>query len=88
MATMNVDLPKPMLDFVDDMVAEGRYASSSEVVGAALRLLRDEQATRREETAVLRRAVGLGLDDAAAGRFSDRSVLEIAAGVLGKASRR
>jgi antitoxin ParD1/3/4 len=88
MATMNVSLPTPMVEFVEDMVASGGYSSSSEVVREALRLLRDERAIAQEKAAILRREVGIGLEQARAGRFSDRSVAEIAEEVVREAARR
>lgn len=88
MATMNVSLPAPMVEFVEDMVASGGYNSSSEVVGDALRLLRDERAMAEEKVAILRREVGVGLEQALAGRFSHRSVAEIAESVLQETAHR
>jgi putative addiction module CopG family antidote len=44
--TLNVSLPVELGRFVETLVAEGSYASSSEVVRAALRLLRDREAER------------------------------------------
>ena len=88
MATMNVSLPAPMVEFVEDMVASGGYSSSSEVVREALRLLSNERAIEQEKAAILRREVGIGLEQARAERFSDRSVAEIAEGVMRKVARR
>ncbi|WAJ29459.1 type II toxin-antitoxin system ParD family antitoxin [Antarcticirhabdus aurantiaca] len=88
MATMNVSLPTPMVEFVEDMVASGGYSSSSEVVREALRLLRHERAIEQEKAAILRREVGIGLEQARAERFSDRTVSEIAEGVMQRATRR
>lgn len=86
MATMNVSLPTPMVEFVEEMVASGGYSSSSEVVREALRLLRDERAVEHEKAMILRREIGIGLDQAHAGRFSDRTVAEIAESVMRKAA--
>jgi antitoxin ParD1/3/4 len=88
MATMNVSLPQPMVEFVEDMVASGGYSSSSEVVREALRLLRDDRAIEAEKAAILRREVGIGLEQARRGRLSDDTVSEIADRVLQKADRR
>ena len=82
MATMNVSLPTDMVDFVEREVADGGYASSSEVVRDALRLLQHDKALEREKLEILRREVQIGLDDAHAGRFSDQTVMEIAEEVL------
>lgn len=78
MATMNVSLPAEMVEFVERELAEGGYGSASEVVRDALRLLRQEKAVEQEKLAVLRREIGRGLDQAAAGNFSTRSVRDIA----------
>ncbi len=42
--TLNVSLPVELGQFIKDLVASGRYASASEVVRAALRLLEERQA--------------------------------------------
>ncbi|UIJ70845.1 type II toxin-antitoxin system ParD family antitoxin [Aurantimonas sp. HBX-1] len=88
MATMNVSLPAPMIEFVEDMVASGGYSSSSEVVREALRLLQDDRAIAEERATILRREVGVGLEQARAGRFSRRSVADIAESVLQETARR
>ena len=88
MATMNVSLPAPMVEFVEEMVASGGYSSSSEVVREALRLLRGERAVEHEKAVILRREVGIGLEQARAQRFSDRSLEEIAGSVMKKADRK
>lgn len=78
MATMNVSLPAEMMAFVEAEVSAGDYASASEVVRDALRLLRRERAAEQERIAILRREIQLGLDDAEAGRLSRISAAEIA----------
>lgn len=78
MPTMNVSLPADMVDFVEGEVAEGGYASSSEVVRDALRLLQHDKALEQEKLAILRREINIGLADAAAGRFSSKTVKDIA----------
>ena len=78
MATMNISLPTDMVAFIEGEVAEGDYASSSEVVRDAIRLLRHDKALESEKLAILRREVDLGLADAAACRFSVKTVRDIA----------
>lgn len=78
MATMNVSLPDDMAEFVNKEVAAGGYSSASEVVRSALRLLQHDKALEQEKLAILRREVSLGLEDAAAGRFSTKTVADIA----------
>jgi antitoxin ParD1/3/4 len=83
MPTMNVSLPAELVAFVDGEVASGDYGTASEVVRESLRLLRHDKAVREEKQAVLRREVGLGLEQAHAGRLSKRSVADIAAAARG-----
>lgn len=82
MATMNVSLPKEMLDFVENEVEQGDYSSSSEVVRDALRLLQHDKARQQEKLAILQREINIGIDAARAGRFSKKKVHEIADEVL------
>lgn len=84
MATMNVSLPAEMLAFVEKEAAEGGYASSSEVVREALRLLRHEKALEREKISILRREIDRGIDQADQGLFSRRSPSDIADAVTKK----
>jgi antitoxin ParD1/3/4 len=81
MPTMNVSLSREFIEFVERETASGEYASASEVVRDALRLLRREKAARKERLAILRREVGVGIEQAKAGRLSQRSVADIAAAV-------
>ena len=78
MATVNVSLPSDMAKFVEDEVEAGGYASSSEVVREALRLLQRDKAREAEKLAILRREINIGLADAEAGRLSRKSVMDIA----------
>ena len=77
MATMNVSLSAEFADFVEAQVASGAYASASEVVRDGLRLLRREQAAHDEKIAILRREIGIGVEQARQGRFSKRSIADI-----------
>lgn len=79
---MNVSLPSEMVDFVEHEVATGGYASSSEVVREALRLLQRERAQEQEKIAILRREVAIGLAAAEEGNFSSRSALDIAEQII------
>lgn len=82
MPTMNVSLTSEIADFVEREVRSGRYASASELVREGLRSLAREREREAEELAALKAAVQAGLDDVAAGRFSDKSVADIARDVL------
>ena len=78
MATKNISLPADMIAFVENQVAQGGYVSSSEVVRDALRLLQHDMALEQEKLDILRREINIGLEDASTGRFSAKSVSEIA----------
>ncbi|MCA1909339.1 MAG: type II toxin-antitoxin system ParD family antitoxin [Magnetospirillum sp.] len=84
MPTMNVSLPAEMAAFVEAELASGDYASASEVVRDALRLLRRERAAEQERLAILRREIQRGIDDADAGRLSVISIAEIAEDVIAR----
>jgi antitoxin ParD1/3/4 len=77
MPTMNVSLPETLASFVERQVASGEYASQSEVVRDALRLLHREKAAEQEKLEMLRRAVMVGFDDWREGRLDDRSIDDI-----------
>jgi antitoxin ParD1/3/4 len=57
--TTSTNLGDHFNDFVEHQVAQGRYASTSEVVRAALRLL-EEHEDRQAKVAVLRAAIVAG----------------------------
>ena len=61
---MTVVIPEEFAGFVDDEVASGRFRSTEEVLGAALRLLRD----RERKWDALKADVDLGLEAIKAGR--------------------
>ena len=67
---MNVMLRKDWQEFVDDLVEKGRFGSATEVVGEALRLLRDREAKLQ----ALRDTINASL--AEAGGFTDEEVDE------------
>ncbi len=77
MPTQNVNLPPHFKQFVDANVRDGRFANVSEVVRAGLRLLEHEQTLRELKIQRLREAARTGLDDVAAGRFTDLPASEI-----------
>jgi antitoxin ParD1/3/4 len=79
MATMNVSLSDEFAAFVEGEIASGEYSSASEVVRDGLRLLRREKAAHNEKILILRREVGVGVDQARSGGLSKRSVAEIVA---------
>jgi antitoxin ParD1/3/4 len=87
MPTMNISLTSELAAFVEEEVRSGQYASASELVREGLRNLAHDKAVEAEKAAVLKAAVQVGLDDVAAGRFSDRSVQDILAEVLAEGRR-
>ena len=82
MPTMNVSLTSEMVKFVEDEVASGDYVSASEVVRDALRALWHDRDVEDVKLQLLREAVDIGLQEADEGKFSDRSIEEIAQDVL------
>ena len=86
MPTMNVSLSDKLVDFVDGEIASGQYGTASEVVRDGLRLLLRDKEARAAKLAVLRREVGIGVQQARAKRFSKHSITAIGAAVR-KANR-
>jgi antitoxin ParD1/3/4 len=68
---MTITMPTEMAAIVKDAVDTGDYASSSEVVRAALRDWKFKRALQLEELAALKADIDLGLADVAAGRVLD-----------------
>jgi putative addiction module CopG family antidote len=51
--TLHVAVTEPLLRFVNEQIASGRYATASELVRAALRLLMDGREIERQRARVL-----------------------------------
>jgi antitoxin ParD1/3/4 len=68
---MTVTLPSDMAAVVKDAVAEGDYASSSEVVREALRDWKMKRALQLQQLAALKADIDKGLADLTAGRVKD-----------------
>jgi antitoxin ParD1/3/4 len=62
MQTMNISLPEPLKDFVDQQIAAGRYSTASEYVRELIR--NDEKQKAEERLATLLRE-GLQSDETA-----------------------
>ena len=60
MPTMNVNLTPEMAEFVAEEVASGDYASASELVRDALRILRRDRDIEKEKDAWLRKKLANG----------------------------
>jgi len=67
----SVSLTEHQQDFVQSLVASGRYHGVSEVVRAGLRLLEDEEDRRAAEIERLREGVQAGLVDIRSGQVRD-----------------
>jgi len=68
---LTITLPSEMASTVKQAVATGDYASTSEVVRAALRDWKLKRALQIEELAALKSDIDTGLADVAAGRVKD-----------------
>lgn len=68
MATMNISLTPHLEKIVHDRVKSGRYASASEVIREALRLLDARDRSQDPDLAQLRADVSAGLEQLDAGK--------------------
>ncbi len=68
---MTITMPAEMAAVVKSAVEAGDYASTSEVVRAALRDWKMKRALQIEELAALKADIDAGLADVAAGRVKD-----------------
>jgi antitoxin ParD1/3/4 len=68
---MTITLPAEMAAVVKTAVATGDYASTSEVVRAALRDWKIKRALQVEELALLKADIDAGIADVAAGRVKE-----------------
>jgi antitoxin ParD1/3/4 len=71
MTTPNVNLTQRHSDFIQRVIAEGGYASASEVVREALRLLEQQQEEDRLKLQRLREAIQVGIDQMERGEFTE-----------------
>jgi antitoxin ParD1/3/4 len=76
---LTITLPPEMAAVVKQAVETGDYASSSEVVRAALRDWKLKRALQIEELTALKADIATGLADVAAGRVKDFDVSKIVA---------
>lgn len=68
---LTITMPGDLAAIVKAAVAEGDYASTSEVVREALREWKIKRAIRHEEIAALKADIDKGLADVAAGRLTE-----------------
>jgi antitoxin ParD1/3/4 len=87
---LTVTLPVEMVSIVKSAVEAGDYASTSEVVRAALRDWKTKRAIQLEELATLKVDIDSGLADIAAGRvkeFDTARIIERGRNLLAARSR-
>jgi antitoxin ParD1/3/4 len=72
---MNVNLTPELEQLIQDKVATGLYASQSEVVREALRLLVEQDERKRDQLIHLREALAEGLQQAERGQLLDGAAL-------------
>lgn len=68
---LTITMPGDLAAVVKAAVAEGDYASTSEVIREALREWKIKRAIRHEEIAALKADIDKGLADVAAGRLTE-----------------
>jgi len=73
---MNISMTPELERLVSAKVESGMYQSASEVIREALRLLAEQDETRRRRLAKLDADIKLGLDEAARGDFCDPGQLD------------
>jgi antitoxin ParD1/3/4 len=59
---LSITLPRDMVKMIRDKVGSGNYASNSEVIREALRLLQDQASLRAQKLQALRDKVGRSID--------------------------
>ena len=70
MATMNISVPDPMKDWVQDQIHGGKYASSSDYVRDLIR--KDQQ--EKDKFAALQAAITRGIESGQAGELDMESI--------------
>ena len=84
MPTRNVNLTGHYNDFVSLSIDSGRYKNASEVVRAGLRLLEEEEATKREKLKALKAITEQAFSSMDKDKFSTLSFDQIADNALNK----
>ena len=74
---MTITMPAEMAAGLKEVVAAGEYASTSEVVREALRSWKAQRSVQLQELAALKKDIGQGLADIAAGRLHEFDAAEI-----------
>lgn len=87
MPTKNINLTEHYADFVDQLVASGRFKNASEVLRAGLRLLEQLTEEDQQKLALLRNLASEGFEQINQGQgleFSDQKRLAAHIGKLGR----
>jgi antitoxin ParD1/3/4 len=74
MATMNISLPNPMRDWVEQQIQGGRYSNNSDYVRDLIR--RDQEL--RDKTLALQRAITKGLESGLDGKLDMGEIKRLA----------
>ncbi len=67
--TMNVSLTPELEHWVDEKVRSGRYASASEVIREALRLLEEQELAKQRRLSQVREKIDRGLEQLDQGKI-------------------
>ena len=70
MPTQNINLTERQASFIRDSVAEGYYRDADDVVGAALRLLEQQESENRQKLEHLREIVASSKEAFARGEYT------------------
>jgi antitoxin ParD1/3/4 len=71
MGELTVKIAPPLADYIEELVAEGRYGSAEEAISDALMRLGDDFAETPEQTAALKRRAQQALSEIASGELLD-----------------
>lgn len=74
---MNITLGKEFERRISEKVADGLYTSASEVIRDGLRLLFEKETAQNRQLETLREEVSKGFEQLAAGKVSNRTVMDI-----------
>ena len=76
---MHISLTNQQEKWIQSLIESGHYASTSEVMRHAIRLLQDEAEARRAKLGAIKEAVQKGAKEIERGEFSEKNVNDIIA---------
>ncbi len=85
---MHISLTSQQEEWIQSLIESGHYASTSEVMRHAIRLLQEESEARRAKLGALREAVQKGAGEIERGEFSEKSVDDIIAEAKTRGTKR